>query len=148
MDRPSSYGVNLQNPTFNLTVILGGVTMSSHEVKIGDHAHIENSTIVAGMIQDSFKSIAAVENEPLRKQLSDLHNVVSELIAKLPTPEGKQDAAAALKTLTAEATRPDPRPKWFDVSAEGLMDAAKGIVELGGRLVPLLATIRPLIFPS
>lgn len=55
--------------------------------------------------------------------------------------EGAEQVARDLETLTAEATSKEPRRKWWELSIEGLKDAAKNIGEIGKPVLELATRI-------
>ena len=60
----------------------------------------------------------------LKKKLQELAEQVAEMVKEAPE-ETAERAARDLEALTAEAISKEPRRKWYELSAEGLMDAAK-----------------------
>ncbi len=106
-----------------------GVTMSSYQINIGDNTSLVGDFIVADTIQNSFnKSIASEISLELKRGIQELSKVVADLCNKLPVDKARQ-AARDLKTLTEEATSEKPRRKWYELSAEGLVEAAKTVGE-------------------
>jgi hypothetical protein len=56
--------------------------------------------------------------------------------------EKARDAAKDLEVLTTEAVSEAPRKKWYDLSAEGLMEAAKAVGELAA---PVVTSVKALL---
>ena len=60
-------------------------------------------------------------------------------------PEKKAEQAAQdLETLTNEATSREPRRRWYELSAEGLIEAAKTVGKMAEPVVKTVEAILPL----
>ena len=70
------------------------------------------------------------EKASLQALLKTLHAETSKLIEALPDKDDAERAARNLRNLTEAATAKKPDPKWFEVSAEGLLEAAKAVAAL------------------
>jgi len=81
------------------------------------------------------------EIETLLKQL---HVEVGRIAKELP-PEKAEEAAADLETLTQEATKEKPRRRWWELSAEGIIDAAKSVGQVGVTAIALIEKLLPLL---
>jgi hypothetical protein len=61
-------------------------------------------------------------------------------------PEAKQKQAAQdLKTLTDEATSEEPRRKWYELSADGLIEAARSVGEIATPVITAAKAIVALL---
>ena len=69
---------------------------------------------------------------------------VAELVKQLP-PDMKESAARDLETLTAEATTKAPRKAWYELSAQGLVDAAQSVAAMAGPIVTVVGTVLGLL---
>jgi hypothetical protein len=99
---------------------------------------VQNSTV--GTISQSVEQQTAVESE-----LQKLNAAVDELVKKLPPDQAaqvKNDAA----TLTSEAKSPKPRRSMFDVTAAGILEAAKFVAELSAPIGTAVAALAKLLF--
>ena len=112
----------------------------------GHRVSVDRSTtgniVTATSIQDSFKTIQASQAEPAVKQeLQRLCAAVEQLLPHMPEskrPEVTQD----LTNLVAEATKEQPRLRWYELSAEGLIEAAK---TCGAIATPVIDTVRKVL---
>lgn len=68
--------------------------------------------------------------EELQQRLKQLTDAVSAMIAGMPEPKAKE-VSEDLATLVNEATREAPRRKWYELSGEGLIEAARAVGALG-----------------
>lgn len=110
--------------------------------------NISNSTVgdinqvAAQSIQDSFNkaSESSVDGE-LKNHLIKLNEAVAEMLKGLTESQQKQ-AANDLKVLTDEATSEAPRRKWYELSAQGLLEAAKAV---GETAVPVIAAVNTVV---
>jgi hypothetical protein len=117
----------------------GGMTVMEDnriEVHLGDGTIFHNSNfVVAKKIEDSFNKAASSEvSDELRDLLKELASAVGKMSEELSAEEAEQ-AARDLETLTAEATSSKPRRQWWQLSIEGLEQAAKNVGKVG---VPVL----------
>lgn len=103
--------------------------------------NITNSTVgdvnqvAADTINNSFNKIAKSDApDELKQHLQKLNEAVKEMIQRLPETQQKQ-AAQDLQTLTDEALSKEPRRKWYELSAEGLIEAAKTVGEIAGPVI-------------
>jgi hypothetical protein len=99
----------------------------------------------ARTIQDSFNRVASSNANPqLRDALQDLHKGVAEMAKKLPA-EKQIEVSKDLETLSAEAISQSPRRKWYELSADGLLEAAKAVGEIAAPVVTTVKTVLGLL---
>lgn len=108
--------------------ILPGATMIS--IKMGDvNVTGDFNMITASNIQGSFNKVASADAEPaLKKQLKELSVKTAELAAELAKIQRTAEAehvSADLHAFTSEALSTAPRKASLDITAKGLIDAAK-----------------------
>jgi hypothetical protein len=123
--------------------------------KWGDNAVVttitlKNSTIqgdftsvTAHTIQDSFNK-AAASSSPLKVPLQDLSEEVTKLASELPKDQAEA-AARDLASLTSEALSPSPRKKAYEVSAEGLIEAAETVATMTGPITKAVKAVLALL---
>lgn len=70
--------------------------------------------------------IKHVQNAEARAALEDLTKAISELLPHLSQIQSTQ-IIRDLESLTEEAASPEPRKKWLQLSAQGVIDATKDI---------------------
>jgi hypothetical protein len=117
---------------------IGRQVMTEYNIEFGDHTTFHGDFAVANSIQNSFNKArdSAVPKE-LQEALKQLSQQVAEMAKHLP-PEQARQVAQDLETLTTEATSGKPRKKWYELSAEGLKEAAETVGEIA---TPVLGTI-------
>jgi Leucine-rich repeat (LRR) protein len=82
---------------------------------------------------------SSAAGDDAKKELTALVNQLSEALAKVPDAQ-KLDAEAvsdAAEEVVTKATKPNPNKKSVDISAKGLLEAAKGIVDV----IPIATSI-------
>lgn len=83
---------------------------------------------ISGNIHDAFNTtISFGQSQPdseMAARLKEVCAVVNQLAGQLPEEMAEQ-VSRDLKTLVTEATNNKPRRKWYELSAEGILDAAK-----------------------
>ncbi len=111
------------------------------EVSVGDGTVIHGDFVVANSIKGSFNKIDSAELPGnLKKSLKELSVAVGKMSEKLDK-EDAEKVAQDLQTLVAEATSEKPRRKWWELSIEGLKEAAKNIGEVGKPVIELAAQV-------
>jgi hypothetical protein len=117
--------------------------MSNKNIRIGDNATIHGDFVVAGKIQDSFNKIGTSNaSEELKTLLKDLTEEVGKIAEKMDK-EKAEAIANDLQTFTNEALSKNPRKKWWELSAEGIKEAAKTVGSLGLSVIKNLDKILP-----
>lgn len=115
----------------NTHIQLGNVTVS------GDF-----NLVTAQNIQNSFNKAAGAQvPDELKNALKKLTVEVAGLAKQLPS-EDAEKASKDLEVLTAEAVSKTPRKQWYELSAEGLIEAAKAVV---GIAVPVTTAVKAVL---
>lgn len=101
--------------------------------------------MVADSIQNSFNRIDRSNvSQPVRDNLKKLTEAVAEATNHM-APEIAKRAASDLETFTNEAISEKPRKKWYELSAEGLMEAAKTVGEIGAPIIKCVSGVLGLL---
>ena len=126
--------------------------MSKEEkvIKVGDNANISASIVIADSIQESFNTLqkADVKND-LKTQLDQLLKTINEVSKKAPPEQAEttQRMAQDAETLVKEAASPNPRHRWYELSLDGLKDAATSIGEIATPVLKIVKDVSPLLLP-
>jgi internalin A len=128
----------------------------AHELHIGDNIKMDSlknyRTQVSGNIIHGDLAIADIINEsynkinhlPIDDTLKDYLKQLNENIALLckNLPDEKvEDLIDDYERFTKEVTKEKPKKKWYELSADGLMSAAKSVGELGKPIIDLIKNI-------
>lgn len=121
----ADYRSNMNNQTLNNFGTMGDVNQ-----------------VAAQSIDNSFNKIAQSEaSQELKAKFEELNAQVAELLKSLP--KDKQDKVARdLETLTEETASKEPRKPWLELSAQGLIDAAKTVGEIAA---PVITTVKAIL---
>ncbi len=120
---------------------IGGDTMTSYNVTISGSNNTVGDIVVAEKIQNSFnKAEASRVSEEQKKNLATLHQQIIELSKQLPSDQARQ-VASDLESFTNEITSPTPRRKWYELSASGLIDAAKTVATMAAPIATTVTAI-------
>jgi hypothetical protein len=114
-------------------------------IHLGNGTTITGNLVVAHSIENSFNK---VESADIPSQLKDLLQRLAKEVAKISAalPEDvAEQAGRDLETLTAEAVSKTPRKQWWELSAEGLKQAAIKVGEIGKPVLELVTMIVPLL---
>lgn len=138
-----------QNLHIHGDVVLGGKNVGESTSII-----IKNSTIhgpVAKIIQDSFNTVSAVSaDQEVKTVLSELHKAVLTMLEEAKskgqlTDDEEAAVARDLESFSSEAVVANPRRRWYQLSAEGLRNAAKTVGEIGIPVLELTARVLALL---
>ena len=119
--------------------------MTNIQVEVGDGNIFHGPFVVAQRVKDSFaKAGEAGVGDELKTLLKQLVTDTSRLAQGLPE-ETASDVTQALQTFVTEATKANPRRKWYEVSSDGLIEAAKAIGEAGEPIIRTVGSILKLL---
>jgi len=130
-------------------VVLGGKNMGE-----STFINIEHSTIhgpVAKTIQDSFNTVSAASaDQEVKTVLSELHKAVLTMLEEAKskgqlTDEEEAAVARDLESFSNEVVAASPRRRWYQLSAEGLKNAAKTVGEIGAPVLELTVRVLALL---
>lgn len=103
--------------------------------------------VTAKNIENSFnKGQAANVSDDLKACLQTLAVEVAKLAKQLP-PDAAESASKDLASLTSEAVSSKPREAWYQLSANGLLEAAKTIAEMTGPVTTAVKAVLALLAP-
>lgn len=125
---------------------LGGTTVTKFNVSFGANSTVTIGNLaLAKSIQNSFNSVdkAAVSGEK-KRALQELHKGVASIADHL-SPEESEEVATSLDMLTKQTLSATPSKRWYEVSAQGLIEAAKAVGQLGGPIISAVNTILSLL---
>lgn len=123
----------------------GGTEVTNYEIKIGDNVKFMGDVVVANTIQDSFnKMSSSAATDEMKEKLKQLTEAVIEMCNHL-SQEKAREAARDLETLTSEALSDKPRRKWYELSAQGLIDAAKTVGHIAAPVIAIVGSLLPLL---
>ncbi|MEO8578582.1 MAG: hypothetical protein ABI556_17860 [Gemmatimonadales bacterium] len=127
----------------SIVYLAKGANMTSNEITFGDNTVFHGDFVgIGNRLNDSMKRIGSSNaNADLKAELETLTNQIATMVKQLPV-EQAEVVSKDLEVLVNEATSPTPRRKWWELSAEGLKEAAK---TLGDIATPVLATIAKVV---
>jgi hypothetical protein len=126
--------IHIENITVAVNVITaaGGNILNKDDHSINYGART-GDVIVKGNMEHSLNTInnlsAAAGKSDLAAHLKDLHAIINKLIPEL-TNEDAETVSRDLKTFADEVTSSRPRKSIFEVTATGLLDAAKTVASM------------------
>ena len=125
----------------NSTVIGSQIGGQNNKLEITNAQIGQTLTNCTNMIQQQASG-------PTKDMLEQLQREASDLIAKLP--EAKQaEAAGDLEQVVKGVTSNPPVRRWYSVSAEGLMEAAKYAKDFTGNIAATLSNLgKAVIWPE
>jgi hypothetical protein len=101
--------------------------------------------VTAQNIQNSFNKAAGADVQaPLKDALKALTTQVAELARQL-APDQAETVSKDLAALTSEAVSKDPRKPWYELSATGLLDAAKTVAQMTGPVTTAVKAVLALL---
>ena len=126
------------------------MTYQERVINIGNNNTINAPIAIADHIENSFNAVGASKvGDDVKMLLQDLIKHINEVAKSAPKEVG-QEMARDVETLAKEVVSPTPRRKWYELSIDGLKEAAvkigdlgKPILETTGKLLPLLLNLFP-----
>ncbi len=151
LERPNQF-VHVHQPKG--PVLIGDQQVSEHyNTSLGDGNENVSITVGKDINQVTAKKIEGSFNRVVQSHQSDevktLLQQLSNEVAKIAAQQSTDDADAtadALDTLTKEATRSAPRKEWWELSAQGIRDAALAVGAIGSTAVELTKKLSGLLF--
>ena len=87
---------------------------------------------------------AAGISETLESKLKELSVAVEKMVQNMPEDKAKE-TTKDLETLAGEAVKKEPRRKWYELSGEGLIEAAKAVGEAGKPVIEITQAVLNLL---
>lgn len=117
-------------------------------IEVGDSAQISAPLVIADSIENSFNALA-------KSSLSDETKILLEQLLRAVNETNKQanpemfetaeSMALDAESLVKEATSAKPRRKWYEVSIEGLKQAAINLGEVASPVLEIVGKLSPLL---
>ena len=116
--------------------------MTSYEIRFGNSSTFHGDLVVANLIQNSFNKVEQADvDDQIKERLKELSEYVADLVKELDADRARQ-VAQDLDTLSTEAISAQPRRKWYELSADGLIEAAKTVSRLA---TPITSTVNAVL---
>ena len=126
------------------------VSQKETAVEIGAGASISAPVVIAESIENSFNMLSQSQvGDDVKALLGELLQAINEVNKSVDVghAEVAQGMARDAETLVKEAVSASPRRAWYEVSAEGLKQAAINIGEVTAPVLGILAKLAPLLWP-
>jgi hypothetical protein len=119
-------------------------TMDTKTINIGDGATINAPVTIADQIENSFNVLEKASADP---QLKELVRQLLKQIAQVSesAPDKTNTMAADAEVLSKEVARDTPRRKWYELSVQGIKEAAEALGEIGKPILDTTAKLLPLL---
>jgi hypothetical protein len=132
--------------TFN---IKGGEFKNSHFGDIQQQINTDQSMTIekdarVGTATQNASTSSVMREAAIGEQLAVLRKLVDEIARR--APEKAQQVKHDFEQLEKQAKSPEPRKNWYDVSAEGLMNAAKSVFETVEPMAGALMAVAKILF--
>ena len=136
-----------------------GVAIIAERLVMDRSTHITNQVTnspgaianVAQYMSDVTSSVTQqVDGCAASDDIKELVKELAERIAAIDSsvgPEQAKQMARDLKTLSEEMAKSQPRRKWYELSLEGIKEAAVAIGEIGKPIVETVTRLTPLLVP-
>jgi hypothetical protein len=139
----------------SLEFVGGGMMIDSpnsqqenRNINIGPNASISAPITIAETIEHSFNTLAdASVEDDLKQLLAQLLKAVNEVNKEVPQERSDEAEAMArdAETLIKETASSNPRRRWYEVSLEGLKQAAVNIGELAQPVLEIVGKLTPFL---
>ena len=111
------------------------------KVSVNGSSTFHGDFIVAGAIQDSFNRAKDITRDDIKEKLQALCIQVEQMSKGLPK-DVAAEIANDLTTFVNEVAKDQPRRKWYELSSEGLVEAAKSCAGLAS---PVIKTVKEIL---
>lgn len=140
----------IDNYVLDLSQYEGDLIMGNKDVGDNIEVKIEGSSISGNFVvgKNIKDNLIMISNSEMDKSLQGYMEelcILVEGMTKSISSEEKDEAVDNLKKLVEEASKPKPRKKWWSISIEGLLNAAKKIGEAGKPIIETIMAIVPLL---
>ncbi|MBV5329337.1 MAG: hypothetical protein JZU65_17235 [Chlorobium sp.] len=128
-EKVEKYIKRTENEAKITTIIYEGAMITNIQM---DNVSITGdfTVVTAKNIENSFNKVGKSDvNSDLKEKLKLLTIEVAKLAKELPT-EAAEKVTRDLDNLTFEAISNTPRKKWYELSAEGILEAAKAVANM------------------
>lgn len=106
-------------------------------VNIAEYMSNVTNTVAQNLSRSSVSPEVQELIKTLTKQIEDLATKIE--------PAATQQMGSDVETLSKEISSPRPRRKWYEVSLEGLKEAAEAVGDLGKPIIQTLKALAPLL---
>jgi hypothetical protein len=151
LEEAHAYGaIHLYANTIN-DMQIGKVVNMTQEKAInisGSDININAPVFIADEIQNCFNTLKDAEIEPnIENLLNDLLIRIAEVSKHIPQNDAQHAKTMVrdAESLVKEASSSNPRRKWYEVSLEGLKDAANAIGEIAKPVLDVVSKLSPLL---
>lgn len=108
---------------------MGGATVTKVSMNIGDGNTFNGNIAIASTIENSYNTVERFKpqndhEEKLQEKLREFNSMVAKLCEQLPEELSKR-VASDLEIFTKELVSKTPRRQWYELSAQGILEAAK-----------------------
>ncbi|MBI2402247.1 MAG: hypothetical protein HYV20_05835 [Gemmatimonadetes bacterium] len=107
-----------------------GHSGGSVTITLGAGATFTGDVVTAQRVERTLRVAQGVASPQLRRSLEELIGQTGKLLERLEPAERQNEVARSLETLVEEASKPTPDKRWYQLSSEGLIDAAKTVAAL------------------
>ncbi len=124
------------------------MTKQEKVIKIGKEAKISAPVVIADTIENSFNTLMDSKlDDNLEQLLDQLLKEINEVNKKVPQDKAEEAEAMArdAEALVKEATSSKPRKRWYEVSLDGLKQAAINIGEIADPIMAIVKKLTPLL---
>jgi hypothetical protein len=140
--------LRLTSANFHETKIIinGGETIMGDQIK----QNISGGTFygpVAAKMEHCTNIIGQQSNDQRKQLLTAVQREAEALIRQLPEAQ-REDAADNLKLLVDSAVAKEPKRRWYEVSAQGLLDASKFVKDFTGNIAGTIGQLGKLLWPD
>jgi hypothetical protein len=117
-------------------------------INIGKGATVTAPVFIAETVENCFNTLTASDvDKELEALLKQLLLEVAELSKKVAQEnfQSAETMARSAESLVKEATSSKPRRKWYEISVEGIREAAKSIGDIAKPVLDVVSRLAPLL---
>ncbi len=121
------------------------IMVNNVAITLNDGSSITGNINIASIIKDSFNTIheSDIDHE-IKSKAEELTKQISEASTKIDD-EIAATMSRDVKSLSDEITSSNPRNKWYNLSLEGIKEAAEKIGEIGKPILETVSLLVPIL---
>lgn len=128
-------------PIYNLNGDIKMTTITISDIQVDGNFNVA----VAERIENSFNNTMSTDvSDDLKTAIKNLGVEVANLARELPEEQAEQ-VSRDFEVLALEAVAKNPRQKWYELSADGLIEAARTVAAMTGPLTTAVQAVLALL---
>lgn len=127
------------------SVHIKGDEMNNREMHINGSTFTNSPVALEQTLTNCYNTVQQIENAELQQKVTELLHQIEDLLPQLDATAAGE-AKDAVETLTKEIAKEAPRQKWFELSAQGIIEAANTVQAMAPAILATLNSLSLAVF--